>query len=383
MPWKETCVMDEKVKFIADWLSNDYSITELSEIYGMSRKTLYKWIGRYNTQGVDGLKDKSSAPLRRPWSTSLEIVSYILAAKSRHSKWGSRKLIAWLKNRHPEKSWPAISTAQLILKREGWVKSRHRRRHTPAYTAPFINSKAPNDVWCADFKGQFRLGDGKFCYPFTLTDSYSRYLLACQGLHHPTYLNTKLYLEQAFKEYGLPLAIRTDNGVPFASVGLGGLSSLAVWLIKLGISPERIELGKPQQNGRHERFHRTLKEAAISPPGRNLAEQQRAFDRFKPEYNCERPHEAQGQKPPASAYQPSRRLYPSKLVEIEYANDLIIRKVKDGGSTKWKGSLVYVSRALMGEHIGFKPIDNGIWEVYYSFMAIGTFDENLGRIIPL
>jgi transposase InsO family protein len=375
--------MDEKVKLIADWLSEDYSITDLSEIYHVSRKTVYKWIGRYDILGLDGLKDKTSVPLTRPRATPLDIISYILAAKSKHTKWGPRKLIVWLKNQYPEKKWPVASTAQTILKREGWVKTRHRRRHTPSYTEPFINSKAPNDVWCADFKGQFRMGEGRICYPLTLTDSYSRYLLCCQGLYRPTYSNTKLHFEHVFREYGLPGAVRTDNGAPFASVALGGLSSLAVWLVKLGITPERIEPGKPEQNGRHERFHRTLKEATINPPRQTLAEQQRAFDRFKPEYNTERPHEAHGQKTPASIYQRSSREYPDKLPIIKYPDDSIVRQVRIGGPIKWKGELVYVSKALVGEPVGLRQVDDNLWEVYYSFLLLGILDERLGKIIPL
>jgi transposase InsO family protein len=352
-------------------------------MYGVSRKTVYKWVERYEILGTDGLKERPSTPLTRPRATPLDIASYILAAKSKHTKWGPRKLIAWLESRHPEKKWPAASTAQTILKREGWVKTRHRRRHTPAYTEPFINSKGANDIWCADFKGQFKLGEGRNCYPLTITDSYSRYLIGCQGLYRPTYANTRMQFERSFQDYGLPLAIRTDNGSPFASVALGGLSSLAVWFIKLGITPERIEPGKPQQNGRHERFHRTLKEAAITPPRQTLAKQQRAFDRFKSEYNNERPHEAHGQRTPASVYHRSSRHYSSKLPEISYDNGIVVRQVRNGGLIRWKGDLIYVSKALVGEPVGLKQIDEQQWEVYYSFLLLGLLDENLKRIIPL
>jgi transposase InsO family protein len=383
MPWKETCVMDEKVKLIADWLSEDYSITDLSEIYRVSRRTIYKWIERYQNLGADGLKDKTSAPLTRPWATPPDIVSYLLAAKSRHSKWGPRKLVAWLKNHYPEKRWPVASTAQTILKREGWVKTRHRRHHAPAYTEPFINSKTANDVWCADFKGQFKLGGDRYCYPLTITDSYSRYLLSCHGLYHPAFRDTREEFERVFKDYGLPLAIRTDNGAPFASVALGGLSSLAVWFIKLGITPERIEPGRPDQNGRHERFHRTLKDETLKPPCYTLAAQQRAFDRFRVEYNTERPHEARGQKPPASAYHRSIREYPATMPDIKYPDDYLVRQVRIGGPIRWKGGLIYVSKALTGEPVGLKRVDDQLWEVYYSFLPIGIFDEELGRIIAL
>ncbi len=331
--------------------------------------------------GLDGLKDRSSAPLSRPRATPPDIVDYILAAKSRHVKWGPRKIIVWLTNRYSEKKWPVASTAQAILKKEGWVKTRHRRRHCPPYAEPFANSKSPNDVWCADFKGQFRLGEGRVCYPLTLTDSFSRYVLCCQGLYHPTYLNTRSYYERAFREYGLPGAIRTDNGAPFASVALGGLSGLAVWLIKLGIVPERIEPGKPEQNGRHERFHRTLKESTLNPPRYSMAEQQRVFDRFVSEYNSERPHEAHGQKTPASVYHRSQRDYPARLPQIIYPDGFIVRQVRIGGPIKWKGNLLYVSKSLTGEPVGLKQVDNQLWEVYYSFIPLGILDEEMGRII--
>jgi len=383
MTWKETCAMDEKMKLISDYLSGEYTITELSEIYNLSRKTVYKWTDRYERQGPAGLLNLAKAPFTHPNATPPEMINYLVALKSRHIYWGPRKLVAWLEDKYPDKRWPAISTAQEILRREGWIKSRHKRHHTPPYSEPFLGSKQANQVWCADFKGQFRLGEGKLCYPFTLTDSYSRYLITCRGLYRPTYLETKSQLEKAFCNYGLPEAIRTDNGTPFASVALGGLSSLAVWLIKLGIRPERIEQGRPEQNGRHERFHRTLKEAAISPPRDTLAQQQRAFDRFRTEYNTERPHEALGQKTPASVYHPSLRSYPIKIAPIEYGADRLVRQVHNQGCIKWKGRYLFVSEALIGEPVGLKPIDNHLWEVYFSFKPLGILDETTGRIIAL
>ena len=383
MTWKETCAMDEKMKLISDYLSGEYTITELSEIYNLSRKTVYKWTDRYERQGPAGLLNLAKAPFTHPNATPPEMINYLVALKSRHIYWGPRKLVAWLEDKYPDKRWPAISTAQEILRREGWIKSRHKRHHTPPYSEPFLGSKQANQVWCADFKGQFRLGEGKLCYPFTLTDSYSRYLITCRGLYRPTYLETKSQLEKAFCNYGLPEAIRTDNGTPFASVALGGLSSLAVWLIELGIRPERIEQGRPEQNGRHERFHRTLKEAAISPPRDTLAQQQRAFDRFRTEYNTERPHEALGQKTPASVYHPSLRSYPIKIAPIEYGADRLVRQVHNQGCIKWKGRYLFVSEALIGEPVGLKPIDNHLWEVYFSFKPLGILDETTGRIIAL
>jgi transposase InsO family protein len=310
-----------------------------------------------------------------PRATPAELVAEILASKIQHEHWGSRKLLAWLKHHQPEKRWPAASTTSEILKRHGLVHGRRKRHHVPPYSEPFLKCNQPNEVWCADFKGQFRLGSGFWCYPLTLTDSYSRYFLGCWGLAHPAYLLTRSCFELAFRQYGLPSAIRTDNGVPFASVGLGGLSSLAVWFVKLGIRPERIEKGHPEQNGRHERMHRTLKAEAISPPRKSLSEQQRAFDRFRVAYNNDRPHEALGQKAPASMYRTSAREYPAKLSEVAYPQAFKVRQVKKNGDFKWQGKELYLSGALAGEQVGLKEIDDGIWKIYFSFYPVGILDE--------
>lgn len=375
MPWKETRVMDQKIQMISNWLSGEYNISELSQIYGVSRKTLYKWINRYELDQDNGLQEWSRIPLNMPRSTPTEVVSQILNCKSQHEHWGARKILAWLGHHQPEGTWPAASTTNEILKRHGMIHARKKRHHTPPYSKPFLHSNRPNDVWCADFKGHFRLGEGRLCYPLTLTDSYSRYLLGCWGLGHPAYLLTRANLELAFREYGLPAAIRTDNGTPFASVGIGGLSRLAVWFIKLGILPERIEKSHPEQNGRHERMHRTLKAEAIRPPRKSFAEQQRAFDRFRESYNEERPHEALGQKTPGSFYQKSSRCYPDRLPGIEYPSSYKLRQVRHNGDIKWRGLELYLSHTLTGELIGLTPIDTGIWKIYYSFYPLGLLDE--------
>jgi transposase InsO family protein len=382
MPWKETRVMDQKIQMISNWLSGESSITELSRIHEVSRKTLYKWIERYEANQDSGLQERSRRPLVMPRATPAELVAEILASKSQHEHWGSRKLLAWLRSHRPEESWPAASTTSEILKRHGMVHARHKRHHTPPYSEPFLKSNQPNEVWCADFKGQFRLGTGSLCYPLTLTDSYSRFLLGCWGLERPAYLPTRVYFEQAFREYWLPSAIRTDNGTPFASVSLGGLSRLAVWFIKLGIRPERIEKGHPEQNGRHERMHRTLKAEAISPPRKSMNEQQRAFDRFRSVYNNDRPHEALGQKTPASIYRTSVREYPSQLPEVEYPGSFSVRQVRPSGCFKWQNQELYLSEALGGELIGLKEIDNGLQKIYFSFYPVGILDERTSRITP-
>jgi transposase InsO family protein len=381
MPWEETYAMDQRVRMVGDWLSEEYSITELSQIYDVSRKTIYKWIERYETGGPAGLEERSRAPVGHPNAIPLKVVEKIIAAKLYHQKWGPKKVIAWLRGQHSEEQWPAVSTAGEILRRERLVRHRRRKRRTPPYTEPFNKCEEPNQVWSADFKGQFRTGDGNLCYPLTITDNCSRYLLECRGLSRATFEQTQPWFEWAFREYGLPEAIRTDNGVPFASVGLGGLSRLSMWFIKLGISPERIEPGHPEQNGRHERMHRSLKEATAKPPMSTLQMQQRAFNEFVHEYNFQRPHEALGQKTPASIYEPSPRPYPARVPKVEYDHNVEVRQVRHNGEIKWKGKLVYVSETLAGEPVGLQQKEEHLWVVRFGFHPLGVLDELVGRIM--
>lgn len=383
MPWKETCAMDQRVQMISDWLSDEYSITELSRMYEVSRKTIYQWIGRYQMEGPSGLEERSRAPKSHPHTIPRQIAREIIAAKLRYQRWGPKKVLAWLEAHYPEARWPAASTLGEILKREGLVRSRRKKRRTPPYTEPFQEGTRPNQVWSADFKGQFRTQDGRLCYPLTITDASSRYLLHCRGLSQPTFEAVHPWFEWVFRAYGLPEAIRTDNGAPFASVGLGGLSKLSIWFIKLGIRPERIEPGHPEQNGRHERLHRSLKEATASPPRGTIQEQQGAFDEFVHEYNSERPHQALGQKPPASVYQPSLRPYPTKLSRIEYDHDALVRYVRHNGEIRWKGDLLYVSEALAGEPVALQQQGEHLWEIKFSFHPLGILNETTGKIMPL
>jgi putative transposase len=375
MPWKETCAMDQKMGLIGDYLDQSYSITQLSEIYEVSRNTVYKWIKRYKQGGNEGLTSKTAAPLRHPNATSLKIAREIVSLKLKHNSWGPKKLVCWLKQHQPDRSWPAISTAGNILKQAGLVKARKKRSRTPPYTEPFQECLGPNLVWSADYKGQFKTGDGELCYPLTVTDNYSRYLLGCQALKHPDYNGSKPVFEAIFKKNGLPAAIRTDNGTPFASKGLGGLSRLSVWFIKLGIKPERITAGHPQENGRHERMHRSLKAATAEPPKGNHREQQRAFNVFIPEFNNERPHEALGMRTPSACHKPSLRSYPERLPAITYHGNYLIRQVRHNGEIKWKGEKVYVSAALAKEPVGLKPKGEHLWDIFFSTCWLGTLDE--------
>ncbi len=383
MPWKETCAMDQRVQLIGDWLKQEYTIKELSEQYRVSRKTVYKWIGRYEGKGLSALEELSHTPHTHPNATPPEVIDRLINTKLQHKNWGPKKVIAWLQRHHPETRWPVTSTAGSILKKEGLTKERRFRHHTPVYSEPFQGCERPNDVWSIDYKGQFRMGDRRLCYPLTISDNYSRYLLACQGLFHPNYEKTQPWLERAFREYGLPLAMRNDNGAPFASVGLGGISLLSVWLIKLWIRPERIAPGHPEQNGRHERMHRSLKGEAINPSKANIEEQQEAFDNFMEEYNMERPHEALDMEVPASCYVPSRRIFPKKLPDVEYESWFTVRQVRSNGCIKWKGGFVYISEALVGEPVGLRQINDSEWVVRFNFYPLGILDERIGKIAPL
>jgi transposase InsO family protein len=382
MPWKETCAMDQRMQLIGDWLKREFSITDLGELYGVSRPTVYKWIGRYRKRGSVGLEEMARKPLNHPNATPAVLVEKIVGMKLMHQKMGPKKIIASLEGQYAQEHWPAVSTVGEILKRQGLVRHRKRKRRVTPYTDPLRGCDKPNSVWSADYKGQFNTGDGKLCYPLTMTDNYSRYLLECRGLSQPTYGQTQPWFEWTFREYGLPDAIRTDNGVPFASAALGGLSRLSVWFIKLGIRPERILPGHPEQNGRHERMHRTLKEATVDPPKRNLAEQQQAFEEFKHEYNCERPHEALGQKTPSSVYQRSPRTYPIRLPQVEYNDDVVVKKVRHSGELYWKGRFIHISKVLAQEPLALKQIDDHLWSISFSFYPLGVLNEVTGKVSP-
>lgn len=379
MPWKRETTMDQRVKLIGDWLSGAFSKTALSKRYGVSRPTVDKWINRYEQEGPHGLYERSRAPINCPHRTSDEVIAKLIEAKHQHMDWGPKKLVRILATKWPDMPWPAPSTAGEILRQQGLVSQQRRRSQTPPYSQPFRDCEAPNQVWSVDYKGQFKTGDGKWCYPLTITDNDSRYLLACQGLLHPRLKETRPWFEWAFREYGLPEAIRSDNGSPFASVGLGGLSALSVWWIKLGIIPERIKPGRPDQNGRHERMHRTLKAATLRPPARNLYQQQAAFTAFQQEFNVERPHEALGMETPASRYRPSERPYPDRLDLVDYADEFEVRTVRSNGEIKWQGQMLYVSEALAGEPVGLKEIASDQWALYFSTLHIGTLNTRSNR----
>ena len=379
MPWKRETPMDQRIKLIGDWLSGDYGKSGLSRRYGVSRPTVDKWIGRYEAKGASGLEERSRAPRHCPHQTDEAVAARLIKAKLQHMDWGPKKLVRYLSLKSPEIRWPAPSTAGELLRRQGLVSQRVRRTRTPPYSHPFHGCDAPNQVWSVDYKGQFKMGNGRWCYPLTVTDNDSRYLLVCQALARPRLLETRPWFEWVFREYGLPDAIRSDNGSPFASVGLGGLSALSVWWIRLGIIPERIKPGRPDQNGRHERMHRSLKAATLKPPAQDLRRQQEVFTTFRREFNVERPHEALEMNTPVSRYRPSEKSYPDLLPEIGYGDAFEVRKVRSNGEIKWQGRLLYVSEALIGQPVGLKEADNDQWALYFSTFHIGNLNAKNNR----
>lgn len=372
--------MSERIRLISDYESGDFGISELAQQYQVSRKTVYKWIERFERQSWEGLQDQSRAPEHHPNAIPEQIERAVLELKSRKPLWGAPKLRAKLLE-NPARC-PAESTISEILRRHGLSQRAKRRRRATPSQQPLSHCQQSNQIWCADFKGWFRTGNGSKCTPLTISDGYSRYLLCCQSVDKTVEeLTVKPLFIKTFREYGMPQVMRTDNGTPFASTGFGGLSSLSVWWVRLGIQLERIEPGCPQQNGRHERMHRTLKEATAKPPKTDLRAQQRAFDQFRQEYNHERPHEALEQRPPASVYSPSPRAYPERLPEPRgYPDEWQKRVVRKGGQIKWKGRDISLGGALWGQQIGLQPIGEARWAVYFENLELGIFDERLGRV---
>lgn len=375
MPWKDTEPVMERARFIALYAEGLYTVTELCARFGISRKTGYKWLGRYEAAGLPGLAAQSRAPHGCPQRTPAETEAALVQAREAHPHWGPKKLIAYLRSTQPELALPAPSTAGAVLKRRGLVPARPRRRRLTHPASPPLVAAAPNAVWCADFKGEFRTRDGTLCYPLTVTDAYSRYLLGCQSLTSTAHAGAQETFTRLFAAYGLPAAIRTDNGTPFASAALGGLSHLAVWWIKLGIRLQRIPPGQPQANGRHERMHRTLKAETTRPPAADLPGQQARFDAFRAEFNAVRPHEALAQRPPGSLYRPSARELPPQLPTPAYAGHLLVRQVGSEGCIRLRSQRLFVSSVLAGEHVALEEVEEGLWSLYFYDVLLGRFTE--------
>ncbi len=376
MPWRKTLVVteeDQRLKFVSQVMHKECSIAAACSAAGISRKTGYKWLARYRASGASGLKPRSRAAHRHGRAMAKEVAQLIIGLRRRRPHWGPRKLKKVLQHNHLELTIPAASTIGDLLRRKGMCQVRRRRmRAHPGQ--PFAQVTGPNDLWCADFKGWFRTADGKRCDPLTITDAYSRFLLECR-IVAPSYAQVKALFEKAFRRYGYPCTIRTDNGEPFASAGTAGLSQLSVQWLKAGIALERIERGKPQQNGRHERMHRTLKAETSTPPAADHEEQQARFDRFRRYYNHQRPHEALGQTVPAAHYSRSPRRYREHWSDPWYDADHQVVRVRSDGAMKWRGQLVYLSEALAGELVGLAEIDCDRWLVRFADIELGTIER--------
>lgn len=372
---KKTYTVRFRQDFMERWTTFAGTFVEHCERFGVSRQTGYDWLERVAASGLDGLETRSFAPHTRPYATPDHVVELVLAARRLHPTWGPRKLGPWLEDRHRGVEFPAASTMGEILMRAGLVARRRRRSRTPRFTEPFSEVAAPNDTWTADFKGQFRTRDGAYCYPLTIADAHSRFLLRCDAYLSPD-AAVRASFESAFREFGLPRALRTDTGTPFASPRApAGISALSVWWIRLGIKPERTTPASPWQNGRHERMHRTLKAEATAPAQANRSSQQRRFDAFRYEYNHDRPHEALGQKPPVTAYNTSSRPYPKKLPELVYPDGFVLRRVTGWGRIRWANRNVWVSHSLAGEVVGLQQVSEGTWKLFFGPILLGTVDE--------
>lgn len=379
MPWKGVTVSEQRQRFIEDYLLNYYTKTELAERFGVSRKTAHKWINRYKEHGQSGLEEQSRRPHSCPWQTDEAIAEELVELRLKHPNWGPAKLLDVMYYRDQDRELPAVSTAARILSRAGLVKPRRRyRRAHPG--CPKSQPQGPNDIWAADYKGQFRLKNGSYCFPLTVSDLASRYLLGCDA--HPAISLEKSFahFRYLFETYGLPNRIRTDNGVPFASNALARLSQLSVWFIKLGIYPELIEPGKPHQNGAHERMHRTLKQEATIPPGSSLRGQQRKFDKFRDEFNEARPHEALGMKRPSWVYQPSNRSMPKKIETYEYPGHFLVRRVSRAGTIRIFHNQIFVSNTLQEDYVGLEEVDDGVYDLYFCFYQIGRYELRTNKI---
>ncbi|MFI5387950.1 MAG: integrase core domain-containing protein [Fimbriimonadales bacterium] len=380
MPWEKTTVTEERIRFVLAYqrevAGKRKNMCELCEQFGIARKTGYKYLNRHEEEGWAGLKDRSRAPLSGPHWIEPWVRERILQVKEEYDEFGAKKILAELCRVDPERSWPSISAIHQILRRAGLVRTPNRRRRYPhPGTPPAYTASAPNQEWSVDFKGQFRTGDRRYCYPLVIADTFSRYMLGCESMLQLSFDKTWRAFERVFGEYGLPDAIRSDNGHPFASPSVRRLSRLSVRWIRLAIEPRLIEPGKPQQNARHERLNLTLKQRTCLHPASNAREQQKVFDRFRHRYNDRRPHESLNQRRPAELYTRSTREYPSRLPPIEYPPGIEPRRVNANGVIKWHRHELFLSEVLAGEPVGVQLVDEGLWLLLFGTLVLGYYSD--------
>jgi len=375
MPFKETCPVEERIALFWEYETGVFAVSDLCRRHGISRETFYVWKRRREGGEARWFGELSHAVASCPHATSGRLAARIIAARRRFPHFGPKKIKAWLERERPEVAWPAASTIGDILKRAGLVEARRRRRRAIAQGEVVAPATVANEEWGIDFKGWFRTADGERCDPLTITDAASRYLVEVR-IVDPTWAGVRGALERVFDEVGLPAAIRSDNGSPFGSTGAGGLSALSVWWLKLGIEPRYIPPSSPQDNGRHERMHRTLKAQTSKPAAATAAEQQRRFDRFRRHYNKERPHEALDQAPPATRWQPPARTLPARLADPWYDADHEVRRVRSGGTIKWQGEDVFIGEALAGELVGLAEHESGGHIARFCQRDLGVIDRD-------
>lgn len=380
MPWSETTAMEQKALFIRDWLAHRDTVSALCDRYNISRKTGHKWIERFIEFGPDGLRERSHANHHAHNRTDPRIENALMNLRRKHRSWGAKKLLHLLGEKHPDWDLPGRTTVCDMFERNGLITKRPRRKHIGHPGKPNAPINAPNSCWSCDFKGEFKMRNGIYCYPLTITDNYSRYLLGCQALDSTALEPAKTVFTRIFKEYGLPDRMRSDNGTPFAAYTLGRLSRLSAWWVRLGILPDLIQPGNPQQNGKHERMHKTLKDETTKPCAGNKRAQQRKFNVFMDEFNNVRPHESLGMMTPAKLYIPSARPMPDKLPEIEYPDHFEVRYVSATGGIKWKCDWVNISSVLVGEYVGLEEVGNGQWDIYYGPIKLGRLHERSMKI---
>lgn len=377
MPWKVKTKMEQKVEFICEWLTGKYTITELCKAFEISRPTAYKMIHRYENFGIQGLREKNSTPKNHPNKTNEDVEKSILKLKEKYSRWGAKKIRKLLFNVCIEKDIPSVVTVHNILYRNGLVKPQKRlKRVKPVY--PIFDPKVCNEVWSADYKGKFLMGNKIYCHPLTIADSKSRFLFTAKGHYNETFKAAKAEFTKVFRKYGIPRQLHTDNGSPFGSVrAIQRFTRLSYWFIELGITPVFSDPGHPEQNGRHERMHRDLKADCAKPSAYDLKAQQRRLNRFVKEYNNIRPHEALDMETPASIHSFSTRSFPERIPKFDYDANLKVLKVTQNGSIRWKSYYwVYLTAALKGKYVGIQDLGNGIWKVFYRNVFLGFFNEN-------
>jgi len=375
--------MDQRSEFVAAHSSGLYSVTGLCDRFGISRKTGHKWIKRNQEQGAPGLLDASRARLSQQRKTSESVIASIVDFRKKHPKWGARKILVSMVNKKLLSAdlAPSASTVTRILKGAGLVTARRRRNKSPHPGACPLVADAPNQVWSIDYKGQFQLADGTMSYPLTIEDAATRQLILCRHMPAISWIEATKAMTEVFKTCGMPLAMRSDNGAPFCSNAVAGISQLSKWWMRLGIRHDRIRPSSPQENGRHERMHRTLKSEATRPMASNGKQQQERFDAFQEEYNNERPHEALGYKVPGSLWHPSSRQFPEELPEISYPVHMLARRVRSSGEIKFQGHLIFVSEVLIKEWVALEETDEDIWAVYFGTLLLGKIDPKTKKLV--